>query len=241
MRKSVLVFCGSDREVEKNRFYLEAIQAIDAVPEVIRPRPYDGEVLDMIEDADGILLSGGGDIHPDFFNPGEPLHPSVETPPDILRDQLEISAAKHVINTGKPLFAICRGLQVLNCALGGTLYQDIDDQFPPVGIKKGHRQTDPDVDIPREKHSHSIKLEPWSNMYKFLGKEEVLVNSTHHQALKELGRGLRVSARSDDGVIEAVEMPGIQQIIAVQFHPERMISDYEDMKKLFEYFKEVMK
>jgi putative glutamine amidotransferase len=241
MRKAVLVFCGSDKEVEKNRCYLEAIQSIDAVPEVIRPRRFDDNIMDLIDESDGIMLSGGGDIHPDFFNPGEALHPSVDTPPDRVRDELEIQAARHVIRAGKPLFAICRGLQVLNCALGGTLYQDIDAQFPPGGVKKGHKQTDPHVNIPREKHSHSIKLERWSYLYNLLGKEEVLVNSTHHQALKDLGRGLQVSARSADGVIEAVEMPGMKQIIAVQFHPERMIGEYEDMRKLFEYFKEVMK
>ncbi|MBU0278880.1 gamma-glutamyl-gamma-aminobutyrate hydrolase family protein [Gemella sp. zg-1178] len=180
------------------------------------------------KEIDGLVLSGGHDVSPIFY--GEEPSPNLkETLPP--RDEFEIELVKEILILQKPIFAICRGLQILNVALGGNLHQDIDS-LDKTRIK--HLQT-----THPKFSSHSVNIEKDSLLYKLLGKT-TLVNTLHHQAIKTLGQDLIATAFSSDGYIEAVESKIPEQyIMAVQWHPEiLLINDNEEAKKLFSNFVE---
>lgn len=178
------------------------------------------------KEIDGLLLSGGHDVSPLFY--GEEPSPKLEKtlPP---RDEFEIELIKEVLTLQKPIFAICRGLQILNVALGGTLYQDINS-LDKTKIK--HLQT-----THPKFSSHTVQIEKDSLLYELLGKK-TLVNTLHHQAIKTLGKDLIATAFSSDGYIEAVESQIPEQyIMAVQWHPEiLLLNNNEEAKKLFSNF-----
>jgi putative glutamine amidotransferase len=162
---------------------------------------------------DGLLLSGGADIVPDAYGqaPLDDLeNPSVLTPD---RDAFEIPFTKLALSRGIPILGICRGVQVLNVACGGTLYQDISlmDRAEPIS----HTYTDPD-------NLHAVSVLPGSKLAGFMGGERFTVNSSHHQAVKDVPNCLRACAWADDGVIEAVESTDGKFTIGVQWHPERL-------------------
>jgi putative glutamine amidotransferase len=138
---------------------------------------------------------------------------------------------KRALVQNMPIFGICRGIQTLNVALGGTLYQDIPDQAPS---SIHHQQSD--VKIPRKDFSHSIRIEDGSRLRSIVGKGEIQTNSFHHQALKSVAPGLVVTAHAPDGIIEAVEAPDHRYLVAVQFHPEETAPHDEYSRRLFESF-----
>lgn len=177
----------------------------------------------LLEKLDGLLLSGGGDIHPQF-SPGPP-HPLIaDIDPE--RDALELELARLAVARGKALLGICRGCQVLNVALGGTLYTHLPDQLP--GALRH--------DLPgaeRRTLAHSIRLRKGSRLAHILGKETIAVNSLHHQGVDRLGNGLQANAWSEDGLIEGIEAPDHPFIIGVQWHPE-WLTDQEPMRRLFQ-------
>lgn len=148
----------------------------------------------------GLLLAGGPDIDPERY--GEPCAPETQDP-DPARDALELALAGEALRRDLPVLAICRGLQMWNVALGGTLTQHVD----------GHRQ-DGLAD------AHAVQLEPGSRLAAIMGRREYTVNSRHHQAAGRIADGLVVSARAEDGVVEALERPGARFMLAVQWHPE---------------------
>lgn len=170
---------------------------------------------------DGLVLSGGQDVSPLFYGE-EPLPELKKTLPT--RDEFEIALIKEVLRQQKPIFAICRGLQILNVALGGSLYQDIN-------ILDNLQETHPKYT------SHSIKTEKDSIIQHILG-ESCTVNTLHHQAIKVLGKNLRATAFSSDNFIETVESTIKEQyILAVQWHPEILLQDNnKDAQKLFNDF-----
>ena len=194
--------------------YVNAIIAAGGIPVLIPPH-VDAEALRHIYSlVGGIVLSGGADIDPVLY--GEAPHPKLgQIEP--LRDAIELPLARWAVTDGKPLLAICRGIQVLNVALGGTLYQDIDSQY----------ETSLDHDAGSTARSwtnrdHSIRMDPTSKLAEILGTSECCVNSLHHQALKDLAPGLQVVARAPDGIIEAVEGAGNAFVIGIQCHPEQL-------------------
>jgi putative glutamine amidotransferase len=159
---------------------------------------------------DGLVLQGGADVSPSTY--GEtPL--AAQWAGDRLRDVYEIELAHEFIEAGKPVLGICRGAQLINVAFGGTLYQDIPTQLPesPVHVTDAY-----------EKHRHDIRFEPGSGLARlYRGVQKPTVTSIHHQAIKQLGRGLRVEAWSEpDGVVEAIRANGKGYVFAVQWHPE---------------------
>ncbi len=172
---------------------------------------------------DGIVLSGGGDIDPLLFHQ-EPLRESGEISP--FRDQLELSLCQAAIQKDIPLLGICRGMQIINIALGGTIYQDISVQTKST-LK--HSQQ-----APRDYATHSIFVEDNTLLSQLLGKQKTTVNSFHHQAVALLGEGLRFSAKSPDGLIEALEHTEKTFVFGVQWHPEAMKTG--EQKKLFTAF-----
>jgi putative glutamine amidotransferase len=177
---------------------------------------------------DGLLLAGGVDVHPKEF--GEDIMPFCGEI-DTARDETELRVTRWALNDGRPIFGICRGIQMLNVAAGGSLYQDIPSQ---IATEQNHSYKPGD---PYNLRAHPITLEPDSRMAQWLGTANLQVNSLHHQSLKRVAPGLRVIGRSPDGVIEAVESTDEQFRVGVQFHPE-LLDDDARMLKLFEAFVE---
>lgn len=177
---------------------------------------------------DGLLLAGGVDVHPKEF--GEEVLPFCGEI-DTSRDETELRVTRWALNDGRPIFGICRGIQMLNVAAGGSLYQDIPSQ---IETQQNHSYVQGD---PYNLRAHPIELEPDSRMAQWLGTSQIQVNSLHHQALKKIAPGLRVIARSPDGVVEAVESTTNEFRTGVQFHPE-LLEDDTRMLNLFKAFVE---
>jgi len=207
--------------------YAEAIVKAGGLPLLV-PIEYPlGQVFDLFERIDGLLLSGGGDIDIQAFN-GDP-HPAVSDV-SIERDQLEFALLKGALQAQKPVLGICRGIQVINVALGGTLYTHIPDQFDS---KLEHSTSD---EKGRGFLAHEIDLESNSKLGKIIGQSHFAVNSFHHQAIQRLAADLVVTAHASDGLIEAVEIPGDAfTLIGVQWHPECLL-DLQIQLELFKAF-----
>ena len=178
------------------------------------PAPADSgpvSLADLAAEMDGLVLQGGSDVAPESYGE-KPIRP--EWKGDYIRDQYEIALVREFIKQGKPVLGVCRGAQLINVAFGGTLYQDIELQ-----IKGAQNHRNWDI---YDQNFHSIRIEPGSGLSKlYPGMIHAKVNTIHHQALKDLGRGLRIEARSDsDGVIEAIRHEGPAFVFAVQWHPE---------------------
>ncbi len=206
--------------------YVNAIIKAGGVPLIIPPELAKNGWEILYEKLDGILFSGGADINPKVFN-GED-HPSIEGVDD-QRDAIEISLTLRAIEDKKPFLAICRGFQILNVALGGTLYTHLSEQF---GDSLQHA-------TPRDKSRnslvHEVKIEKDSHLAKILEKTTVNVNSWHHQGAKDIPSQLKITAHTSDGLVEAMELPNHPFGIAVQWHPEWIPED-EAMQKLFRAF-----
>jgi len=186
-----------------------------------------GDWASLYERLDGILFSGGGDIAADRF--GGEQHPRIGGV-DAERDALELALLKAATVGKKPFFGICRGCQLVNVGFGGTLITHIPDQLP------GSIDHDYPGDL-REVLVHAVKIEEGTILGEVLGEPMVMVNSHHHQGLKNIGQGLRVAGRSPDGLVEAVEMPGHPFGVAVQWHPE-WLTKLPHARNLFRRFVE---
>jgi len=218
---------------EHYKYYMEVAESFGFHPELADSIEDRDSILKKIESSACVIFCGGGDVNPRYYGKKN-IHSSVKIAGKYT-DETEIKAIKHILKINKPFLAICRGIQVLNVALGGTLYQDLDAHFPPEGKPKYHNNLDKLPDE-RYKSTHYVNIEKDSLIYRILGKEKIFVNSTHHQAVKDLAPGLCITGKSPDGVIEVVEIPENDNALAVQFHPERMWTYDEDMRKLFKYF-----
>lgn len=188
--------------------YENAIRRAGAEPVVVDPAT--SSPADIVREFDGVLLTGGGDVNPAMY--GEHTHPSV-MPAEPGRDEFELALCRETTAADLPLFAICRGVQVLNVARGGSLVQDIPSQIAhPVPHK---------ISDPPDAFAHDVAVTPGSRLQQLLGvKDSCDVNSRHHQSIKAVGHGLVVTATADDGVIEAVEDPALSFCVGVQWHPE---------------------
>lgn len=213
-----------------NRRYYHAVTAVGAVPWMIPLLHDDLDTLREIFDRlDGLLIAGGVDMHPSRF--GEAEHPKLGRT-DTARDVVELQLTTWALEEGMPLFGLCRGLQVLNVARGGTLWQDIADQVPEAA-RHDYFPTD---GFARDYPAHDVRLAPWSLLRGIYGEDTVAVNSMHHQAIRELGHGLLASAHSPDGLIEAVETPGDHWVLGVQWHPEMFEETDPRTRALFQAF-----
>jgi putative glutamine amidotransferase len=208
------------------RKYAEGVLRAGGVP-VIVPHNLDEAALRvMLDRLDGVVLSGGGDMDPALF--GEERHPATcEIEPD--RDRLEMMLTRWVVERDIPFLAICRGIQVLNVALGGSLVQDIPSQVAEALPHSFDRQT-----TPRDYVAHPVKISSQSRLARIMQLESVQTNSWHHQSIKRVADGLQVTAIAPDGVIEAVEVPARRYAIAVQWHPEWMFEQWAEQRRLFE-------
>jgi len=210
-----------------NAAYLDAVQQAGGVPVLLAPQLGAAARAALLARIDGVLLTGGGDVDPARF--GEPRHPTVsEVSP--ARDALEVDLTHWALANGRPLLAICRGLQVLNVALGGTLHQDIpSDLASPLDHSQKALQQGR-----RDQPVHHVKVQEGSRLARILGALELDVNSFHHQALKALGRGLTPVAWSPDGIVEGAETAGGERfVVGVEWHPEELIGHDPPARNLF--------
>ena len=209
-----------------NDSYIQAVIQAGGIP-VILPVCEDPALMQALADrVDGVLLSGGDDLDPNLYGKRPTGKLGTVCP---RRDTAELALADYVLHhTTKPLLGICRGVQVMNVALGGTLHIDL----PSLGTES-HSLTM----YPRNRNSHQVKVEETSSLARILGSGGVhWVNSFHHQAVDEPGSGLVVAARSiPDDVIEAVELPGDRFVVGVQWHPEEL-RHMDDAAALFRAF-----
>lgn len=208
------------------RKYAEGVVQAGGVPLIVPHNLDEAALRVMLDRLDGVVLSGGGDMDPMLF--GEERHPATcEIEPE--RDRLEMMLTRWLVERDIPFLAICRGIQVLNVALGGSLVQDIPSQVPEALPHSFDRQT-----TPRGYLAHPVKISPQSHLADIMQLEEAQTNSWHHQSIKRVADGLHVSALAPDGVIEAVEVPGRRYAIAVQWHPEWMFEQWAEQRRLFE-------
>ena len=205
--------------------YFTGIAKAGGIP-VIIPLVEEEEVWhEILERLDGLIFTGGFDIHPLTY--GEDLHPKIgELYP--VRDRIEIMAAQYALKLDKPILGICRGCQLLNVVMGGTLYQDINSQRENSSL---HVQT-----APREEGTHYLSLDPESRLTEIFQVEHILTNSFHHQAIKTLAPGLKKVAEAKDGMIEAFESLNHTFVMGIQFHPEMMWHQDQEMLKVAQYF-----
>lgn len=197
--------------------YVRAVEAAGGLPVLIPPLA-DPEVLhSVLQRIDGLLLPGGADVDPAHY--GEPMQGAQD--PNAGLDRLELQAARWATDHDVPTLGICRGQQVINVALGGSLIQHMDGHAP-----QG----------PRDILHHTFRVAPGSRLATILGSQELQVNSHHHQAVKRLGAGLEAVAWAGDETIEGIEAPGHRWFVAVQFHPEDLVEGHAASRRLFDAF-----
>lgn len=207
--------------------YFKAIQKAGGVP-FLFPLHNEAEDLDALLDmADGFVYPGGPDIHPKYF--GEEIVPEYGV---ILpeRDTLELKLFSKLYQTGKPMFGICRGIQTMNVALHGSIVQDIPSMWHGQS-RVGHYQKSRGFVA-----THKVKVEKDSLLYDIVHKENIEVNSFHHQSVKEPGEHVSIAATAPDGIIEGIYVKEHPFFLGVQWHPEDMYDTDEDSRKLFEAF-----
>jgi putative glutamine amidotransferase len=207
--------------------YMDAITKAGGIP-VILPLIHSKEdIHTLVNQFDGFLFTGGHDVNPEMYN-----EEKLSCCGDIHygRDSLESVLIRQILNYDKPLLGICRGLQFLNAALGGTLYQDINKQKDSE-LQIIHKQSKP-YDIP----SHRIQIENDSLLFKIVNHENLMVNSCHHQAIKKLSPQLICAAKSEDMIIESAYMPNKKFVLGVQWHPEFLYETCEDQFNIFKTF-----
>jgi putative glutamine amidotransferase len=221
---------GLPQSVVMNQRYYGAVSDAGGAPVLIPLLDEDLAALRAVYDAcQGLLLPGGVDVDPAFF--GERPHPQLGRT-DPARDRVELQLTKWAVADGKPLLGLCRGLQIINVALGGTLYQDLGaqcldcikhDYFPTYGYKRDHL-------------AHEVQLEQGSRMRGVMELDRIPVNSMHHQGIKTLAPALTASAVAPDGLIEAAESPDGHFLVGVQWHPEVFEATDPHTRALFSEF-----
>jgi putative glutamine amidotransferase len=206
--------------------YVQAVIRAGGLP-IIVPVGLEEDVDQLIEMLDGLLLSGGNDINPTLFNE-EPHEYLGEVSPS--RDSIELELARQMLKTGKPILGICRGLQILNVAVGGALYQDL------------HKQNDGPIlqhiqKAPNTHPSHYVQVEKGSLLESIAGSERIQVNSYHHQSLKDVPSVFKVTGVASDGIVEAIESNDEQFVLGVQWHPEALTAAGDVVSlRIFEKF-----
>ena len=211
-------------EDDPSNNYICAIKEFGGIPRTLYP----GISEEAYADIDGLLLTGGGDIHPDNFD--AEWHPTLYNVSED-RDALEIPLCQEAIAADLPVFGICRGIQIMSVAMGGSLYQDIPSEFP--------EEASCQAQVKGVDSRHTIEIVAGSRLSQITDKRTDEVNSAHHQAVREKGEGFEVTARTKEGIIEAMENRSKRFVLGVQYHPERMIEtvDFQEhRRKLFEAF-----
>lgn len=204
-----------------NRAYVRALEEAGLSPLLLAPGTDPAAVIDLVT---GVLLPGGPDLEPRHY--GAEPDPTTESVPE--SDELELEVVSLALRRKLPLLAICRGLQLLNVALGGSLHQDLP-QHPRQVDSGGHR-------LARDRVVHTIRVDPHSRLHEIVGSERLDVNSLHHQGVDRLAPQLRASAWAEDGLVEGAEIESYGFCVAVQYHPEELSPLDHRARALFEAF-----
>jgi putative glutamine amidotransferase len=221
---------GPKRQEETTFFlhqrYCRAIENAGGTPIILPLTSSAGTLRQYIRQVDGFLISGGNfDIHPSYY--GEtPLKGLGEIKQE--RTEFELDLTSLALKQDCPLLGICGGAQAINVALGGSLYQDIAIQLPEAGE---HQQN-----AKKETGGHSIRIHPGTRLRQILRREALEVNTTHHQAVKTVGKGLAVNATADDGLIEGIESSRHSFVLGVQWHPEVLSRTQLSQRRIFSAF-----
>ena len=210
--------------------YMDGISQAGAIPVIFPFSADEAELAQLMEFCDGFLFTGGHDVSPRLYHE-EPLEGLIAACEK--RDQMETVVLKAAMEDNKPILGICRGIQFINAALGGTLYQDLPLQHPSEINHHGH--------APYARRVHDVEVAKDSPLYARLRTETLPVNSYHHQGLKDLAKGLEVMAAAPDGIVEAVCKPDQRFLWAVQWHPEFSYRTDENSREIFRAFAEAMK
>jgi len=218
-------FEGNGKNILKNT-YVQAVIRAGGLPMIV-PVGLEEDVDQLVEMLDGLLLSGGNDINPMLFNEEPHAHLGEVSPS---RDSSELELARRMLKTGKPILGICRGLQILNVAVGGTLYQDIHKQNE--GPILQHVQKAPDTHS-----SHYVQVEKGSLLESIAESERIQVNSNHHQSPKDVPSIFKVTGVASDGIVEAIESNSEQFVLGLQWHPEELSAAKDPVSlRIFERF-----
>lgn len=210
--------------------YLDGIQLAGGTPIILPQRAENEEVDHLVEVCDGFLFTGGHDIGPSMYHERKSENCGIVNKE---RDQLERQFFERAYALDKPMLGICRGIQMINVLLGGTLYQDLDTEYDsPID----HVMTPP-----YNRAQHQVLIEKASPLYELLQTEHLGVNSYHHQAVKELSEELSVMARATDGLVEAVYSKNKRFVWAVQWHPEFFYEDDPASRMIFQKFVDTCK
>lgn len=228
------ILCDIDKEKKEDRpfyfvksNYVSAINEAGGTPLLIPPTKDNIDLAKLASAINGLLIPGGDDIDPKYFH--EKPHPSIVLmDPEINQFQMEF--CHHALNKDIPVLGICAGHQLINIACGGDIYQDIPSQY---SNKVKHKKNESE----KEDVRHFIKIEKTTMLCNILKTNKIIVNSTHHQALKNIAEGFIVSARSEDGIIEAIESREHRFVLGVQCHPEDM---YKESKLFLDLFKKLI-
>jgi len=226
----------ADLSISLSARYQQALMSAGGIPLTLPATVSRGVISESVSRCDGVLLTGGEDVDPHLYATGlsARLKRTVTLTPDGgARDYREIVLIDEVFNQRKPLLAICRGHQILNVALGGTLIVDIPCQKKPA---INHRRMDK-----RSNLVHEVRLTADSLLAKITGAQKLGVNSTHHQAVNRVAPALRPVAASDDGIVEGLELKSssagwLPFLLSVQFHPERLADRYPEHQAIFDAF-----
>ncbi|MHB8170586.1 MAG: gamma-glutamyl-gamma-aminobutyrate hydrolase family protein [Thermincolia bacterium] len=233
MRPVIGITCAHDNDLDRayiNQFYVRAVEKAGGIP-ILLPIVGEGACLNqMVHMVDGLLFSGGADLDPVCFGQ-EPMNRLGEITPE--RDFFELELARQALGADLAILAICRGIQLINIAAGGTVYQDVNSQVSHA-IK--HYQK-----APRWYPTHRMSIKPGSQLASILQTKDVRVNSFHHQAVADVASGFKVTAVAADGVIEAIESENHKFVVGIQCHPECMWEKDETFLRVFKCFVEAGK
>ncbi|NIS82635.1 MAG: gamma-glutamyl-gamma-aminobutyrate hydrolase family protein [Anaerolineales bacterium] len=199
--------------------YSRAIISAGGLPLIIPPEIGVPDLHILFDRLDGLVFSGGGDVHPRFYGQRQEVGLRAV---DEQRDQMEIDLVRLAVETAKPFLAICRGIQVLNVALGGSLYQDLTEQL-------AHSLNHDNREKPRDTLAHTVTLIEGSRLQQWIDQVQIETNSLHHQAIRDLAPDLRIIAQTSDGVIEGIEVARHPFGFGVQWHPEQLRARPETM------------
>jgi putative glutamine amidotransferase len=225
-RRTLDTFYGPDRLQTLSTYYTDSVSSAGMTP-ILFPAGLDpSEAPRLVALVDGVLISGGDDVDPSGY--GAENTASTKTDPEV--DRFEVALLEAARESAKPVLAICRGLQVLNVALGGSLHQEVTSQ-------DGIHELIGDDHVEMNTRRHVVTFEPGSILASVYGTSEAKVNTLHHQAVDRLADGLILEGRTDDGLIEAARWDGDWWVVAVQWHPERLDGDHQ---RIFAAFREAM-
>lgn len=214
MKPIIGITFSEDIENGPDNNYIRAIEEHGGIARTLYP----GAPPEAFRGLKGLLLTGGRDIDPIHY--GEEQHETTDI--DFDRDELELPLCKQAMEKNLPIFGICRGIQVMNVAIGSSLYQDIPSQFTDYLTHKIMENTDDSW--------HDIKIQQGSLLNEITDEHIAEVNSRHHQSLKVIGKGFTVTAQSNDGIIEAIEDRSKRFVLGVQYHPERMFKEPDSLE-----------